>query len=256
MERKTIFTGLICVMTAMLCESAFAYSPVGPPKAGLKAGHFSYGFDYSHSDFKFEKIWTSDFVAGTLSEEIEEGTADSYSGKIGYGLFDGLEIYSFFGTTDNTDEFEDENFAGGNDFKGGGGIKLTLFDAETISWGIVAQISWTEGEDSNEIDLTGLGFGVEEVQADFGTLDVFVAFGATIQTGNLIVYGGPALFYHDLGIDVEYEGVTILESNSDEAQFGGYGGVGLDLFDNCTIYGEYMFTDDIWAFGTGIVWKF
>ncbi len=256
MDRKIILTSLLCVMVGTFCQSAFAFSPVGPPKAGLKPGQFSFGFDYSHSDIKFEKIWTSDFMAGTLMSEIEDGKSDTYLGKIGYGINNGLEIYAIIGAADNTDTFENENFEGDNDFKGGGGIKLTLLEEENITWGIVCQINWTQGEDSNEIDLSSYGYGIQEVNADLGTFDVFVAFGPTIQMGNFCVYGGPALFYHDLGIDVEYEGVTILESDSDEALFGGYAGIGIDIDDNLSIYSEYMLTDDIWVFGTGVVFKF
>jgi len=38
--------------------------------------------------------------------------------------------------------------------------------------------------------------------------------------------------------------------------FGGYVGAAVDLDENCSLYTEYMLTDDAWAFGTGIVWKF
>jgi hypothetical protein len=264
MEKESVLAGVSCVMIGMLFSSAFAIAPVGPPTAGLKAGQWSFGFDYAHGEIDADIDWSSDFVSDIPDSKIKDAKSDAYLAKIGFGSGD-WDFYLFLGAADIRGKIEDEggvvdgslNFDGGHNLSGGFGTKWTIQKEEKLSWGLVYQMSWSQGDDDFTFDLSDFGFGTAEtIDVDNDSFDIFLALGPTYEFQNWRIYGGPALFYYDSDIEVEFMDVTILNGDVEEAMFGGYVGTEVDLDQNTSLYAEYMLADDAWMLGTGIVWKF
>ncbi len=265
MERNNVLSGVLCVMVVMFCTSAFAIAPVGPPTAGLKTEQWSAGFGYAQGEIdNFDIEWSSDIVSGISDSKAKDMKSDAYLAKFGYGVSDDFELYGFLGAADSRGEIEgglisgSEKIDGGHDFSGGFGAKWTFSKAEQLSWGLVYQMSWSEGDDSipNQ-DLSAFGFGASEtVDAEINSYDIFLALGPTLEMGSWRIYGGAGLYYYDTDIGVDFMDTTIAEGDADEAMFGGYAGVAVDLNESTSLYAEYMLADDAWILGTGIVWKF
>jgi hypothetical protein len=267
MEKKLLLLGVVVVVC--LCgATAMALAPVGPPTAGLKSQEFSAGFDYAHSEIDFDIEWSSDFASGIEDAKAKNMKSDAYLAKFGYGISDDWEFYCFLGAADMRGKIEwygeTDSFDGGQNFSGGFGTKYTFLKDEQLSWGIVCQMGWSQGDDSYDLDLTGYDtLGIETIDADFKAYDIFLAAGPTYKMGNWRIYGGAGLYYFNAGIDIKYMDTTILEGDADEASFGGYVGAQLDIKPNpsevskgCYLFGEFQFTGDAWALGTGIGWKF
>jgi hypothetical protein len=255
MERRSVLVRMGCVIVGVLCTSAFAFSPVGPPTASLKSEHFSAGFDYSHSEIDFEVDWSSDY-GPDFKSDAKDMKSDAYLVRFGYGINDDWEFYGFMGVADLRGKLDDVSFDGGNDFSGGLGTKWTFHKEEKLSWGLVYQMGWGSGDDSYDLDLTAYGYGIQKIDLDLESFDIFLAVGATYEMENWRIYGGPALYYYNADLEVDFMGVTILEGEVDEALFGGYLGTEVDLNEKASLYAEYMLAEDAWALGTGVVWKF
>jgi opacity protein-like surface antigen len=217
------------VVLLVFCSSAFAISPVGPPKAGLETGQWSAGANYSYSEIDFDTDWGK-------AKNIKSNT---YLAKFGYGINNNFELYGLLGMTDAKGEIGGLSLDGDYELLGGFGTKLTLSEGQP-SWGLVYQMTFLEIEDK----ILG-----DKIDAD--VFDIFLAFGPTFEMGDWRIYGAPVLYYFDG--DFDYLGAS---DNVSETLFGGYIGAEIDLTANSSVYAEYMLTEDSWLFGTGINWKF
>jgi hypothetical protein len=258
MKKKIL---LLASVILLMCTAAFGVAPVGPPTAGLKSMQWSVGFDYAHSEIDFDIDWSSDFVSGIEKTKAKDMKSDAYLAKFGYGVTDDWEFYGFLGAADSRGKIEwygeTVNFDGGHDFSGGFGTKYTFLNGEKLSWGIVYQMGWIQGDDSYELDLTGYDeLGIETIDADFESFDIFLMAGPTYEMGNWRIYGGAGLYYYDADIDIDYMDITMIEGDADETMFGGYVGTEIDLDASNSLYVEYMLADDAWGVGGGITWKF
>ncbi|KKN06345.1 hypothetical protein LCGC14_1078150, partial [marine sediment metagenome] len=149
------------------------------------------------------------------------------------------------------------DFDGGSNFSGGFGTKWTFLKEEQLSWGVVYQMSWSQGNDSFIDDLTAFGGGAaEKVDADIDSYDIFLALGPTYEMGNWRVYGGAVLYYYNADVDVKAMNTTIATGDVGETMFGGYVGTVVDLDDSTSLYFDYILANDVWAIGTGVTWKF
>lgn len=264
MEKKMLPLAIFVV--ANLCVSmAFAIAPVGPPTAGLETGQWSVGFDYAHSEIDFDIDMKSDIVAGLPKSKAKGMKSDAYLVKFNYGISDNWEFYGFLGAADSRGKIEDEggivdgslDFDGGSNFSGGFGTKWTFLKEEQLSWGVVYQMSWSQGNDSFIDDLTAFGGGAaEKVDADIDSYDIFLALGPTYEMGNWRVYGGAVLYYYNADVDVKAMNTTIATGDVGETMFGGYVGTVVDLDDSTSLYFDYILANDVWAIGTGVTWKF
>lgn len=254
---KTKMLPLAIFVVANLCVSmAFAIAPVGPPTAGLETGQWSVGFDYGHSEIDFDIDWKSDFASGIPKSKAKGMESDAYLVKFNYGISDDWELYGFLGAADFGGKIDEDSFDGGSNFSGGFGTKWTFAKDEQLSWGVVYQMSWSSGDDSYDLDLSAYGYGIETIDAEVDSYDIFLALGPTYEMGNWRVYGGAGLYYFSADIDIEFADVTVLEGDVDETMFVGYVGAEVDLDDSTSLYFDYMLADDAWAIGTGVTWKF
>ena len=258
------------LLSAFVCNSAFALAPMGPPTATLKTGHFRAGFDFSTSKTDIKAKW--DNGDDELWKEIQ---SNLFAANIGYGICDDWEIFIRLGVANaeyDEVEFEGETipadplFDGDYGFLFGLGTKVTWAKQENINWGALFQIHWLNAEDSASADLGG-GFRLD-LDQEIDLYEIQVAVGPTWNVNEtLSIYGGP--FFHFIAGDADLDTTTIdtsdgsvFDSSSSSADleedscFGGYVGAQYELSTNASVYAEFQFTGDAWGFGTGVGWKF
>jgi len=234
---KTKVLSVVALVAIGLSTSAFAFGPLGPPTAGLKEGQFGVASEYSYSD--------SDWKAkvGDTEATIKDVKSDMFIAQPAYGVTDDFEAYALLGVADT--KFED--FDGGYKFAYGFGVKLTFEKTENFSWGLMYEMGWKSGSDSNEA-----GYGT-----DLDYYDITVALGPTWKANEqLRIYGGPFFYVLRGTLDVDSPSGDTSFKLSEETLVGGYVGAEFDLYTNTSLYAEFQFTGDTMLFGTGINWKF
>ena len=252
------------LLSAFVCASALALAPMGPPTATLKTGQFRAGFDFSTSQTDIEADYGDDYVE--LWKDVQ---SNMFAANIGYGICDDWEIFTRLGVADaGFDEFENDgettdwDIDGDYGFLFGLGTKITWAKQENINWGALFQIHWLNSKASTTdvVDTTVL-----EEDLDIKMVEIQVAVGPTwMVNDNLSIYGGP--FFHFIGGDADYDAVLTIDGSVDstnsssadleeESSFGGYIGAQYELDTNASVYAEFQFTGDAWAFGTGIGWR-
>jgi opacity protein-like surface antigen len=200
---------------------------LGPPVAGLVEKQWSIGVDYGFMDGDID------------TKDIGEGDFESNTilANIGYGLTDRVEIYGLIGASDG--EIDDDlglgdDFDSGYEAAYGFGVKVTLAEQDSISWGAVYQMLWVNPEDK---------VGVVDVEIE--AFDIKAAFGPSYNANGIHIFGGPMLYYIDGDIDTDIGDTDI----DQDAQFGGYVGVAVDLGTNMSLSGEYQYTHDVETIG-------
>ncbi len=246
--KKKVLAVSVVIMLVCLAGSALAVSPLGKPTAGLKQGQWRAGADYAWGEADLEASWMGS------SETLPDVESTKYLANVGYGTTDDWEAYVRLGVGNG----EIEDFDGDYGFAFGFGTKYTFQKDNGVSWGILAQIDWTNTEDSFTEDL---GETVERDDVEIDFYEIVVAVGPTVEMGGWRLYGGP--FYYMLDGEIEdtfYEdGVLIGTETADieeESCFGGYVGAEFDLSDTCLAYVESQFTGDSTGIAAGIGWLF
>lgn len=243
--KKVVITILV-----LMCSQAFGLTPMGPPKAELKQGQYSFGIDYSFSDIDVEvsgygASWTEDIETNTLFSNLSYGITDGWEGFLRLGFAN----------------VEADDFDGGNEFAYGFGTKLTFAEQDAVSWGALLQIGWLSSDDSGTVVAYGHTItGNQEIDV----YEIQIALGPTYETDSLKIYGGP--FLHLVNGDYDWSGTVtgpmINGSGSfsldieEESVFGGYIGISKDLTSNSNIGIEFQYTGDAQAVGLKLVWKF
>jgi hypothetical protein len=249
------------LLSAIGCISALALAPMGPPTATLKTGQSRFGLDFSTSQADIEADWGDGFV-----DTLKDVQSNLFAANIGYGICDDWEIFVRLGGANaDYDKYEnggvtynERDFSGNYGFLFGLGTKVTWAKQENINWGALFQIHWLTSESSwEEPD----GAIVWDVSHEMNMHEIQVSVGPTWMVNEtLSIYGGP--FLHFIGGDIN-EDWTIVGTGSgsdsaglkEESCLGGYVGAQLELDTNASVYAEFQFTSDAWAFGTGIGWR-
>ncbi|MCX5637031.1 MAG: outer membrane beta-barrel protein [Planctomycetota bacterium] len=248
---------MLFMVVVMVCGSvALALDPMGPPKAGLQKGQFSFGIDYSYSDMTIGRIpgntWTDSTKKVAEIDEMHKVYAN-----IGYGLSENVEGFLRIGAgSPEVDRLGGstawESDGGHWDAILGGGVKATLWENEQVAWGILAQYSWGElACDQKEIG----GTDRQEIELDLTELQL--AFGPTVSVCDwLSVYVGPFLHIIDGSYMDNRDGDVATKSIEEESMFGGYLGAQIKVANNTNLNIEYMATPDADAFAASLIWKF
>ncbi len=192
---------------------------------------------------------------------------------IGYGVCDDWEIFVRLGVANaEYDEFEeggatlpaDPLFNGDYGFLYGLGTKVTWAKQENIDWGALFQIHWLSSEDSVSEESGGYLY---EYKQEIDFFEIQVTVGPTWMINeDLSIYGGPFFSFIQGDSDwdltqIDTSDGSVFDSSSssadleEESNFGGYVGAQLELDTNASVYAEFQFTGDAWAFGTGIGWR-
>ena len=219
---------IVVTIMVLMCSQAFGLTLMGPPKAELEQGQKSVGFNlsYSEMDLKVDSV------------SLDDVESFAYLVNLGYGVSDEWDFFIRLGLTDT----EQEDFDSSAEFAYGFGTKATFSQQESVTWGGLLQILWSEAND----DILGL-----DVEIDY--YEIQIAFGPTYNVGGISIYGGPFLHFVDGDFKVSGLGSADIEQ---ESEFGGFVGAQFDLAENTSCSVECQLTGDAWAIGTGIVWRF
>jgi hypothetical protein len=134
---------LLILLCFMFCGSAFGLDRIGKPKADLKQGQISLGFDYS---FSREDVEARGSLLGIpFKARFEDVESNRYYGNIGCGLTDWIQPFIRIGTADA--DYDDFEFNGSDQLAWGYGVKITAYEQESLSLGAVGQMSWINTDD-------------------------------------------------------------------------------------------------------------
>ncbi len=235
---------IVVTVMVLMCSEAFGLTLMGPPRAGLTEGQYRAGLDYTYSEMDLE-------ISGYGESWTEDVETNMLFGNFGYGIIDNCEGFVRLGFAN----VEAEDFDGDNEFAYGFGTKLTFAEQDAVTWGVLFQIGWFEGEDT----VTGFvpGFGIVTADQEVDAYEIQVSVGPTYDAGNIRIYGGPFLHFVDGDYDVDIAGVGSGSFDVEqESEFGAYIGAQMDISTNSPFNIEAQFTGDAWALGFGIGWKF
>ncbi len=234
----------IVVVAGLLSSSAWALTPLGPPRAGLKQKQNSLGFSFASSEMDLE---ISGYGLSYTATDIDWKT---YLANLGYGLSDDCELYVLLGFSKcSTDDFN-----GSTEFSWGFGSKFTVAKDKQVTWGGLFQMVSLSSEDSatSEVPIQGYTSASVDVQL----FDIQIAFGPTYTQEAFSIYGGPFLHFVDGDLDVRANWDSGSVDIEQESEFGGYFGAMIELAESASLFGEYQMTGDASAFAGGIVWWF
>lgn len=291
MKKRRVFLALAFLVVGACGSVAIAISPMGPPRATLQEGQWSFGLEYGHSEMDLETfgpVKEFDYLdvgggvyvlANTAPDytkyKIENLASNMFLARLGAGMWENWDMFVRFGITDAQDEISEvlangtpgdqyNDFDGSSGFAWGFGTRTTFYEDGGTTWGGLLQITWANPDGSTvtaENDPTFSG------EAEIDYWEVQIAIGPTIEFDNSRFYGGPFLHFINGDLDINGQSVNppgiydliIQETSHDikeESQLGGYAGAEWYLGDNSTLYTEFQFTDDVWGVGIGSVWKF
>ena len=284
--RKITTLLIIGAFVTGISNSAFALSPMGPPKARLEPRQWSFGLDYEHSEMDLEtvsnpRIETQDGVVVTDTDpvkskyEIDGLTSNMVYANIGYGLSGSWDLYVQAGLSDAQADITEVQAGGvtGDKYKNfdssyglawGVGTRATFAKDGDITWGGLLQVSWAKPDSSG---LTCVGDPNFEGDAEIEYWEIQLAVGPTFESEYYRIYGGPFLHFVYGSIDLKGTAtypepdpavITVNSSNNinNNVNIGGFIGTQLYLAENSSLYAECQFTSDAFGIGVGIAWKF
>ena len=238
---------LFCVAVVVACllsSSAQALTALGPPRAGLDYKQLSAGFLFTSSEMDLKM---SGYGLSWTATDIKSTT---YLSRLSVGLSYDWELYGLLGSCD----LSADDYDGSSEFAGGFGTKFTVAEKDSVTWGGVFQMCSINSGGSISEDVPG--YGLVTMDVDIQALDIQFAFGPTYTKGSFSIYGGPFLHFVDGDFDATLLGVPVTFDIEQESVFGGYVGGQYELTENTSWFGEFQFTGDAWAFGTGVIWRF
>ena len=258
--------GIVVIMASLSGSAAFALDPMGPPRAGVNEGQFSFGADLSYGETDLKLTggkWTNpntDPSAGTLLDRtIKDFETVKLYATAGYGFAENWEAFLGIGATKA--EFGDDLWNSGEDFDSGtglgirGGVKATIFDFPDLDLqlGAIVQLNWA--------NYDGKLVTSQQVGPDFVDLDLIemqIAVGATyLWEDGLTVYAGP--FLHYFRGDLEQLDVGGFDNpwDIDEGPIWGiYLGALLDLTENYVVNIEYQQSSDANVLSAGLLFRY
>ncbi len=214
----------VCVIVLSLAGSALALGPLGPPTTRMRLGQWEVGAVYTGSEQDIELEGGVEVDDVELNSVLARGTVGLATNR--------MELYGLAGWAEYEQEGSDNNFAVGI------GTRITALKGKELDWGIVAQFLRYEFDfDDTDLELNEFQVGI----------------GPCWRPGNFMLYGGPMLhfltgeFDSDPGPSVDVE---------QEAWFGGYIGVGAQLWEHVVVNAEAQVTTESRAGSVGLAWRF
>ena len=156
MKKRMLWLGVVIVVVG-LCSSGALAASMGPPVAGLDAGQFSVGIDYSNSEIGIEgagkgsgHIEVSGPVINvdeTFTESFkfkEDIESDMILANLGYGISDNLEVALLLGVSDFSFA-DDSDLDGSDEFAYGFNVKATFYEEANLKLGALLQMTFSTG---------------------------------------------------------------------------------------------------------------
>ena len=242
MTRKTAMAGILLSM--LICASvALAEAPFGPPIAHLKEGQFGLAAEYSlgAAEFRINRM--------RFDTELNNAKSNAIIAQPAYGISDDWEVYANLGAADlKLDKFDD-----GFGLAYGFGTKVTIEKTDKFAWGFLFEIGWRDNKDDGPMDINGVTY----TSTEFDYHDITLAVGPSLEIADgLHLYGGPFLYILGGDLQAANSGEDATFNLKQRSMIGGYAGLGFDLSQTTSWYGEMHVLGDGWLFGTGIDWKF
>jgi hypothetical protein len=231
-ERRLKMRRVVITIAVLFGSPAWALTYMGSPASDVKQGELLLGFDYSNSEIDFE------FRSGGVRGILDGVDSDLYLGRVGLGVFDGLEVFGRFGVG----EIEEL----GNESTWGIGTRATFAEKGNVSWGALFQLISLHAEGPGNL-------GGYTLNGDFDVYEYQLAIGPTFDNGDSSVYFGPFFHFIDGDADLTTFGSVDVEQ---ESEFGVYIGISWELADNTSLNIEFQGTDDAKLGGIGLVHKF
>ena len=279
MEKKLFRSAVVFLFAAVTCSSALAIAPLGPPTAGLEQGQKRIAFEYGYGkvDLEASGFKTSAFGSAHISGGSGSGTAtvsdvesNAFLANIGYGATDNWEAYALLGMAnvqiDKVGNAKELGADGDYGFGYGFGTKYTFRKEESLSWGAMFQMAWSNSDDSGTLtddDFFGAEVELAKTDVEIDYYEIIIAVGPTYEMNEqLRIYGGPFFCMLDGEYDMKISapdgesGMKISFDLEEDSQFGGYVGAEYDLAENAPLFVELQFTGGGWGLGVGIGWKF
>lgn len=230
----------IALTTITFAGSAWALTPMGPPTAQLKSGQvgFAATYGYSENDIVISnrgaKLTYDDFELQTQLATISWGLATERA-----------EVFARLGTSSIEIEDQADDFRSGIEFAGGIGARITTNLGNALSWGVLGQCTWYQGED----DWVVLG---DAGNAEIDAYEIQVAAGPCWKSENLCIYGGPFAHIVEGDLDLDVAGVTRSYDIDEDSGFGGYVGLTAKLRPELSAIAEFQITADAYLITAGV----
>jgi hypothetical protein len=238
----------VVTIVVLFASPVWALTRMGPTVSSIGKGQLSLGAEYSTGETDMEAE-SSDFGVGFVLSDVD---TDMSFGRLGYGLFEGSEIFGRLGVSDVGDGSEVFGRAGapelddeGNDFTWGAGANVAFGTDGEVNWGILFQV-------------TGITSGETEfpLEWDMDIYEFQVAVGPTYRMDGLCLYGGPFAHFITADLDLKVVAPTASFDLEQESEIGGYIGLSAEIGDNTNLSVEYQYTDDADVIGIGLVHRF
>jgi len=253
MAKKGLWLIVAVSIVGLFASAAMALDPMGPPVANLTKGAWSVGAEYSYSDMTIARILDSWSGAST---PVDIKMQKIYA-NIGYGISDNVVgfVRAGFGSLEwdaiTGRSYDFEGYDGDWDFIWGGGFKATLFESDTVDWGLLAQYSWSGASLSGDQEDSTTYTGTYDIKID----ELQIAAGPCWKASEGVqIYGGPFLhFVRGRWSDNIWDD-QIRKAIDEDSQIGGYVGGNIDVSENLCFNIEYMMTGDAYAIAAAITW--
>ncbi len=279
---KVLYAAILVLTLQILgTNTVFGLSLIGPPRSILQPEESAFAFELGYSSMDLESFgerteihlspYSSDIQYRKY--EIENLKSITPSIRLDTNVYEDWDVFLRLGLTDAAADISEEQ-AGGipgsefNDFDGGYGLSLgigtraTFYKQDNTTWGATLQANWMNPGDSDITDKSDTSF---TGTAELNYWEVQLAFGPTVQFGNVRVYGGPFLDFVNGDLDISGTTTDILPNDTtlevshdikEKSQFGGFLGAQWNLGNNSTLITETEFTGDAIGVGIGLAWKF
>jgi len=215
----------------LICTPSMGMTYLGSPVSNLQTGDTSFGFEWAtaETDIKFNAF-------GYL-DEIPDIETNIMMGRFALGIANKSEIFARVGLG----EIEGMN----KDFSWGGGLKVFTSERGDLSSGLIGQITNLRGDETETI-------GPYLIHGEMDLYQIQFASGINWHIGSADLYGGPLLQMFTGEMDIE----GIIIDFDEHPQFGGFGGLSVNISENCLISGEFQATSGGWMAGVNAQIKF
>jgi hypothetical protein len=250
MEKKLLLG--VVVVVCLLGSVALALDPMGPPMAGSKKGQWSVGAEYSYSNMELRAINGKIGTTPLVPVDIEDVEINKIYGTIGYGISDRWEAFLRLGLAEGEGEGNYGSVKGEGDCDSalaiGCGTRATFYQASpNLTWGGLAQVSWTRPNGDLNIAGGSYSIDVELIEAQF-------ALGPTYQvTDGVWIYGGPFIHFVDGELSCTSASLPFSYDFEEQVNFGGYIGGQVNFTENFSLNVEWMHNDNADGLGIGLI---
>jgi len=250
---KRLFLGML-FMVGLLCTSASALDPLGPPAATVDKGAWGIGIESSYSDLEIERLpnsWSSasrtvDIEMWKVYAKLVYGVSENVTGFVRVGVAS-MDWGPITGSEREPEGEGDWRFPAW-----GGGFAATLSESGDTTWGCILQVSEARlvGDEGALPDEDEGNFSIRLTEIQF-------AVGPTWKASDTVrIYGGPFAAANRGTWEDNIDGDSPRKPIEEETYWGGYLGILAEMGKNANLNIEgMMLADGGWAVAGGVMWR-